>query len=328
MALQERFPVPLVKALLNLSTAGGRQEVRRNDLLALGNSDTAQIDGLLAELVQSGWFEPEEVALCPVPSCRTPWPAVEPADGRCEGCHGDLVDLGDPIRETVFLHIAPVPRPVDWVLTLHGMNTRGVWQENLNWLVSLTYGRMVPVRVYKYGMVRLGVLFRRSQRKLRDEVSERLRSFSTQAELAGYRPEPDVIAHSFGTWLLGRALEADKTLKVGRVILTGCILPPCFCWQTLIDRGQVEAVLNHYGTADLPVAITRYFIPDSGPAGRRGFDAQGAINVEAPGFGHSTFFDEELDQVFEKVWRPFLTAGDLEKLQLPKIRRSRPSRGS
>ena len=39
------------------------------------------------------------------------------------------------------------------------MNTLGDWQEKLTWLVGRMYGRMVPVAIYKYGVIRPGVMF-------------------------------------------------------------------------------------------------------------------------------------------------------------------------
>jgi serine/threonine-protein kinase len=58
---------------------------------------------------------------------------------------------------------------------------------------------------------------------------------------------PDIIAHSFGTWLVGHALESNPDIQVGRVVLTGSILRPDFNWKEHMPSGQVEAVLNHYG---------------------------------------------------------------------------------
>lgn len=319
-SLRAHHPHTLVTELSRLAAGGGRLELTRAELQGRGNFTVAEIDRFLTELVRTGWLEKRERRVCR--GCNKVVPTPLPGDERCASCGEYFVDCGEPVPEEVFFRLDPLPRLVDWVLTLHGMNTLGAWQEKLNWLVALTYGRAVPVAVYKYGMVRPGVLFRWRQRQLRLQVAQRIRSLSQQAEIAGYKPEPDVIAHSFGTWLLAHALEADDQLRVGRVILTGCILRPDFCWQKLIERKQVEAVLNHYGTADVPVAVTHYFIPDSGPAGRRGFDAPGAINVEETDYGHSTFFDDHMNLCFQKVWQPYLRTIDLRALRLPGTRTS------
>ena len=107
------------------------------------------------------------------------------------------------------------------------------------------------------------------------------------------------------------SLSPDHSdLKFGRVLLAGCILRPDFDWQKHIDNKRVEAVLNHYGTADIPVRIAHWFIPDSGPAGRIGFSKPGPLNVPAEGYGHSEFFAlEKLRAILTDggVWERFLT---------------------
>jgi len=225
---------------------------------------------------------------------------------------------------TYFVREEPRTRDIIWVLTLHGMNTQGAWQEDLNWLVSKSYGRMVPVAIYKYGIVRPGAVLKFRQRALTRGLINRIRRLSGETNAAGFGGVPDVIAHSFGTWLLGHALDADRTLRVGRVILTGCILRPDFDWNELITRGQVQAVLCHVATKDLWARIAHYFIPDSGPSGRRGFNDRRYICHAVLSGGHSDFFNEKLmPGLFERIWQPFLIGtdgppGDLEgKLSQP-----------
>lgn len=298
----------------------------------------ADVAEALRELVQQGRLSEEPIRLCS--SCRKhldPGPPVPDACAcgayfACPHC-GHRFALGDmgstlcphsecqrPVRNIAAVleevHYRPREvkkiRRVDWVMVLHGMNTLGSWQEDLSWLISRTHGHMVPVAIYKYGIVRPGVLLRCRQGQLVDGLIARLKSFQSQMVHAEYRQPPDVIAHSFGTWMLGHALLEEPSLKVGRVVLTGCILRPDFPWQRLIDGGQVEAVLNHFGTKDIWAALAQYLIPDSGPAGRRGFDtsSEKVFEVEEPGFKHSQFFrthDGTLDNQFKEVWEPFLT---------------------
>lgn len=215
-----------------------------------------------------------------------------------------------PLRVTFFERQAPPTRDVPWVLALHGMNTRGAWQEALSWHLAMAYRHSVPVFIYKYGVIRPGVLFEFRQKQLRDELIARIREVTHRARGAGYGGRPDVIAHSFGTWLLGHALERDPEIRLGRVVLTGCILRPDFDWTPFLRAGQVEAVLCHTGGRDFWARIAHYFIPDSGPSGRQGFnDRRNVLHEEASSFRHSDFFDEHLmPDVFKRVWTPFLTA--------------------
>jgi hypothetical protein len=62
-------------------------------------------------------------------------------------------------------------------------------------------------------------------------------------------------------------------------------------WARLIERGQAEAVLNHFGAKDFWARIAHDVIPDSGPSGRDGFNANPRIvQKRADGFGHSDLF--------------------------------------
>jgi hypothetical protein len=136
-----------------------------------------------------------------------------------------------------------------------------------------------------------------------------LKRYSTETHDSGYGERPDVIAHSFGTWLLYKALVTDSDLKVGRVILTGSIIPPDFGWKKLIDSGQVQAVLCHHAEKDIVVRLAQYGISESGPSGHRGFnDRESVVHKLESTFGHSDFFSaRNLSNVMENVWGPFLS---------------------
>jgi hypothetical protein len=214
--------------------------------------------------------------------------------------------------EIVYVRKIAASRVVDWLVVLHGMNTTGAWQESFSWLLSTTWGRSVPVAIYKYGIVIAGVVLFWRRNKLREQLREKIAVFGSEARARGYNGNPDVIAHSFGTWLFGHLLQRElkrppeERLTFGRVILTGCILRPDFDWRALKDAGLVEDVLNHYGTADAVVPWARTFIADSGPSGKRGFDGDEVINIRAEDFGHSDLFLRDLRRSYDETWKPFL----------------------
>ncbi|MFL6245033.1 MAG: hypothetical protein ACJ74H_03340 [Thermoanaerobaculia bacterium] len=215
--------------------------------------------------------------------------------------------------EIVYVRKIAQSRVVDWVVALHGMNTTGAWQETFSWLLGTTWGRSVPVAIYKYGIVIAGVILFWRRNKLREQLRRKLDVLAHEARARGFNGNPDVVAHSFGTWLFGHLLQlelqrpAEERLTFGRVILAGCILPPDFDWKAIKDAGLVEDVLNHYGTADAVVPWARWCIADSGPSGKRGFDSDEVIDVRAEGYGHSDLFLRDLRHVYEEYWKPFLT---------------------
>jgi hypothetical protein len=197
------------------------------------------------------------------------------------------------------------PRDISWLLVVHGMNTRGDWQEEFNWLVDNTYKTTIPVAIYKYGVIRPGVMFGSRQYSLMRKLIAEIKKRARESQDAGNSAVPDVIAHSFGTWLIAHALLFDPSLRIGRLILLGSVVRPDFPWHTLGDR--VDAVLNHGGTRDEWVPLAQWFIPDSGPGGKHGF-AKPVINVRAKGFRHSDYFRSRdvLHDIMQKVWQPFL----------------------
>ncbi len=271
------------------------------------------VEGLFEAVAASGILLPEPVWLCRAKGC-----VLDDAEGdQCPQCEEPYGMHGRP-RETVqYRTAAPPRRSVPALLMVHGMNTRGEWQEDLARFLTGMHRRAIPMAIYKYGLILTGVILRWRQRMLTRRLITRLKLVSSDLGDRPFGNVPDVIAHSFGTWLLYHALETDETLRVGHVILTGCVLPPAARWDRFGDR--VGPVLNHYGGKDFPTRIAAYAIPDSGPAGRRGFDEQpNLVQVFEPEFGHSGCFKPKAnrDRVFEEVWKPFLTcpAEDLGSL--------------
>jgi hypothetical protein len=286
--------------------------------------------GLLEQIAADGWIERANRFRC---AHRGDSLSPQEATGAdCPYCHASLNNPGDLITEIIFTHQLPPVRTVDWVVAVHGMNTTGAWQEAFSWKISTTWGQSVPVAIYKYGIVIASVIVAWRRRKLQRGLRIKLAVLQEEARKLGFKGRPDLIAHSFGTWLVGHLLEDElrrqqgDRLRFGRVILTGCILRPDFDWARIKNAGLVEDVMNHYGTADIVVPCAQATIWDSGPSGRRGFDGTEVINVRAIGMGHSDLFSVDklladgrtaLDTSYWDYWRPFLTLPQVELVNLP-----------
>lgn len=231
-----------------------------------------------------------------------------------ENCPEDL-DGGDHKGEEILTFRRKGVRGADlgWVMTIHGMNSRGPWQERFSWRLARIYRHSVPVAIYKYGHILITPLIGWRQQTYVEHLLVEIRSRQVEARELGYTALPTVIAHSFGTWLLARVLEKSCSdggdrIDVGRVILTGSIIRPDFDWGARIKQGQVEAVLCHYSPVDGPVSFAHWGIPDSGPSGRIGFnDVNSVVHKKEVGFGHSDYFETvHADRIWKKVWQPFL----------------------
>jgi hypothetical protein len=308
-ALGEKYPQNLVAALKR-HFVGGPFRLRARQLAIEANAPDDTADEVLESLVATGALRIKCEYICP---CDRQMHLSEKEAGEETCIHCGLAfgtDVaGTPLPVKVFVHDAPETRDVRWMLALHGMNTNGAWQEDFSWLLSRIYLRSVPVAIYKYGIVRPGAVLKFRQRTLVRRLNERIRRLSQETTHSGFGGVPDVIAHSFGTWLLGHALMEDETLRVGRVILTGCILRPDFNWALLFKRKQVQAVLCHVATKDIWARVAHYLIPDSGPSGRRGFNDRSSVSHLVLSNGcHSDFFRSDLmPGLFENAWQPFLT---------------------
>jgi pimeloyl-ACP methyl ester carboxylesterase len=87
---------------------------------------------------------------------------------------------------------------------------------------------------------------------------------------------PHVIAHSFGSYICGWALEKFQDLRFGRIVLIGCVLPRGFQWQRIrrTRPDAFEEVRNDIGLQDSVVWLLRWLgriVPDMGTSGLFGF---------------------------------------------------------
>jgi hypothetical protein len=277
-------------------------------LLGVSTNQAGRIaDALTAHDV----FERREILVCTHDGCGIALNEESLAEQRCRTCGADLDDY-PPRRELRYVLERPRSRDVGWLIALHGIGTLGRWQEQLQWLIDREFRRTIPFRNWKYGRILLGALVPALQRRFVRRFITEVREAHTglQGVLRnGAAPAPDVIAHSFGTWIVAHALETDQSLQLGHLVLVGSIVRPDWLWAGPLERGQVRAILNYCGDQDPWVRLAERFIPDSGPSGGIGFTQQHErlTNILRAGGTHSSAFTPELlDPTFEDVWRPFL----------------------
>jgi pimeloyl-ACP methyl ester carboxylesterase len=136
------------------------------------------------------------------------------------------------------------------VVTIHGIRTHGQWQKRITPYLA-SHG-LVPYHI-DYGWFRLLKFFipwtrerqiraiRKELRQLVDKV--RVRRLS-------------VVAHSFGTLIAMQSLLRENgNLRYDRVVLTGCILPRDFDWNSVLTKKWVMAVRNERATKDRAVTM-------------------------------------------------------------------------
>ena len=213
-------------------------------------------------------------------------------------------EMADHLRALV-----PAKRPPlnlsDVVVTLHGIRTHARWQRAFS-EVATRAGLHCRLDRWNFGYF---------------SILRFLSPWSRQAKVSWFRgtyhdefgdqpmaqlsiERPSVIAHSFGTYVLGNALLRYPYLRFNRVLLCGSILPTSFPWDAIIDRGQVQAVRNEYGARDVWTSAARWFIAGTGPSGLSGFTCQhDRLEQERFDYSHSEYFERGH---MEDRWVPYL----------------------
>jgi pimeloyl-ACP methyl ester carboxylesterase len=97
------------------------------------------------------------------------------------------------------------------------------------------------------------------------------------SEKVGFDRPPHIIAHSFGTFLVGAALSKYTDLRVERLILTGCVLKGDYPWASFArskNSRRFKAIHNEMAKRDwvaISAQLLQGFVPPMGHAGVFGF---------------------------------------------------------
>ncbi|WP_296677553.1 hypothetical protein [Novosphingobium sp.] len=101
------------------------------------------------------------------------------------------------------------------MIVVHGMNTRGAWQEDFSWLIDNRLKYSAPILIYKYGWATVDVLARWIHRRLAKRLGQRMRKAADYARERGLSAAPDILVHSFGSRLFSLIL-LDQSLRSTR----------------------------------------------------------------------------------------------------------------
>lgn len=215
------------------------------------------------------------------------------------------------MRPTQYASSAAADRPISThiILTVHGIRTFGLWQERLERLVCDINPETAFIH-YKIGyfslLTYLIPIFRWIElRRFRREL-ERLRTLHDGARI-------DIVAHSFGTYLVAWGLAGIPVAQRPRVhtlILAGSILRENFRWTDLFASGSVGCVVNECGLKDWVLWLNRFVAPMSGAAGFVGFNrstSQFTLKNYWHHCSHTGFFT---DDFMREYWTPILVSID------------------
>ncbi len=122
-----------------------------------------------------------------------------------------------------------------------------------------------------------------------------------------------VIAHSFGTYIVGRILPKKPNFRASKIILCGSVLPYNFDFSNFRTKFEGK-ILNEIGTKDFWPAIAANVTWGYGSAGTFGFKVPSVEDRWHNDLSHSDFNSAEF---CSKYWIPYLRNGSITDGSVP-----------
>lgn len=267
-----------------VATEAFAKKVRRGTVLVKSTMAQEPMDSLRSQI----GFEPKTVANSINPTDNRLCNVFAECHSFLEGNYRALKPVYDHYSSAVFL--------------LHGKGTFGSWVQKFKTkLEALGF----CVESASFDFVHQGNFFTPGQLYLSDKVDQVSDEFSAFCTRVGGRKK-FVIAHSFGSFLMGQALKHKPSCLEGGLIFCGSIatreMEPVLSSAT----GDSRRILNDVGVLDRwPAVATGWFVP-YGQVGYEGFKRAGIHDRFHKDVDHKGFFTEDF---VEEYWVPFLSQG-------------------
>ncbi len=193
------------------------------------------------------------------------------------------------------------------VFIVHGIRDFADWHEIIECAIN-NYkneqnkqnkkARVVSVR-YGYFSAFQFLLLSQRKKNVRAFIDRYIQEVAKYPDIPIY-----VIAHSYGTYLVGRAMESKPYIFINRIYFAGSVLPKDFNWGNIISNKHslhLEAVRNDCANADWAVGVLCRFLQylpnykDIGTAGVCGFN-----NTNEETNGNYKIYDD-LPQDFKRL---------------------------
>jgi hypothetical protein len=194
------------------------------------------------------------------------------------------------------------------VIAIHGVRTHADWHKKFAQILNDRGNRF---RLYDYGFYRLHrFLFSRSRQHqvnlFHEEFNRIILEHKDILDLNDPLRRPSVVAHSFGTFILGECLRKYRHVRFDKILLVGSILPCDFDWADIFAHEQANFVRNERGLYDWVVPLAPWVAKLTGPSGNDGFTfvGSGFEQDHFPKYGHSDFFWH--GHITDK-WLPFFS---------------------
>jgi hypothetical protein len=191
------------------------------------------------------------------------------------------------------------------VMLVHGIRTRADWQEEVK--VALEESSQIRVFPLKYGYFDV-VRFLLPLKSLRGRPVERIYKQYRVLARDGPGVPISVIAHSYGTYIVGRLLELKFDAEFERIVLCASVLPADFEWERYTGTGRrLKAVVNDCSWLDVWPVLAESASWGYGSSGTFGFGTASVVD-RFYRTGHSELLNADHAR---RYWRPFIEEGEV-----------------
>ncbi len=201
---------------------------------------------------------------------------------------------------------------------LHGIRTYGNWMDRLSATLNDASSRSqrgnrrtIDVWKFRYGRFSLPAFLIPGW--LRERVVNRFNEAYEAAKRAHPEASVSVIAHSFGTHVVTRALQRYPSISLRYVIFCGGLVRKRYGWEELFRDGRAEKVVNECCLRDVLPVLARLFVVTMDSSGVFGFidtpeRAQRFKNRPFAAYGHGGCFYEGH---YREFWAPIFRGDDI-----------------
>ena len=209
-------------------------------------------------------------------------------------------------------NLTKAPKRIDYLLFYtHGFNTRGVWKDDLTEVMSSSQRNtniQFVLLPWDYGTFQVKFFIEESREIA---VEKFVKRYNEILDTYGNCERKCLIAHSFGTYITGTAIQENENFICDKIILAGNILDINYDWNKLKKRNQIGDVLIEQSTNDGAVLFAKILRKVClqmwiGYAGRNGFSkTYNFMTVLKSKSGHSGMLNKEN---MTNEWFSFLTS--------------------
>jgi O-acetyl-ADP-ribose deacetylase (regulator of RNase III) len=201
------------------------------------------------------------------------------------------------------------------VVLIHGIRTAAGWRERIGNEIERADSKLTPIPI-GYGffdVLRFLTPIGPWRRAAAKTVWMKMNSLYDNPNIQNV----SVIAHSFGTWIVGHLLATEGRAKFHRIIFCGAILDGDFDWGKVKGKtanpqfanAPNARVVNDCGTRDVWPIFARFATWGYGVSGRWGFQ-HALVRDRFHAVNHGGFFQEGFAT---QHWVPALTGTNLSQ---------------